>query len=273
MKPNRHLRTRVICLLCAASLLLFSLPVMATTVVALIDRRHHRAVIAADSLLVYKLADTTTQTCKIIAKPGCTFAMAGLFYKEYPVFNLQELADQACGLPGDLRHRADAFLDIAKDPVLSVSQYLQQNEPDFYRELTASNGGELVIVVFAGPEAGSSSIFARGYRLDADGGISPVSLDVTEDNNGAGFFGGANGQIAAYIKAHPNWQNKDKVAAARKFVQMEIAAHPEWVGPPVSIMTINRLDQPKWVDSGVCPVLPGQQGKKKKKTEPPAVVP
>ena len=274
MKTLRQFRFSLPSLLCAASMLLFSLPVMATTVVALIDRRHHRAVIAADSLLVYKLGDTTTQTCKIVAKPGCTFAMAGLFYKEYPVFHLQELADQACGLPGDLRHRADGFLDIAKDPVLSVSQYLQQNEPEFYRELTASNGGELVIVVFAGPEAGSSSIFARGYRLDANGGISPVSLDVTEDNNGAGFFGGANGQIAAYIKAHPNWQNKDKVAAARKFVQMEIAAHPEWVGPPISVMTINRLDQQKWVNPGVCTVLPGQPGKKtKKKSEPPAVVP
>ena len=103
---------------CAPSLvLLLAAPVLATTVVALIDRHHHRAVIAADSLLVYKVAGTSTQTCKIIAKPGCTFGMAGLFYKEYPVFHLQELAEQACGLPGDLRHKADAFLDIAKDPV------------------------------------------------------------------------------------------------------------------------------------------------------------
>ena len=235
-----------------------------------IDRRHHRAVIAADSLLVYKVAGADAQTCKIVAKPGCTFAMAGLLYKQYPAFNLKELAEQACGLPGDLRHKADGFLDIAKDPVLSVSQYLRQSEPQFYRELTARNGGELVIVVFAGPEAGGSSIFARGYRLDATGGITPVSLDVLEGSNGEGFFGGANGQIAAYIKAHPHWQDGDKVKAARKFVQMEIAAHPEWVGPPVSIVTINRLDQQKWVTPGVCTVLPEQQGTKKKKQPPPS---
>ena len=269
MTAERHLRISVSRLLCTVAVLLFSLPVTATTVVALLDRRHHRAVIAADSLLLYKLAQTSTQTCKIVAKPGCTFAMAGLFYKEYPVFHLQELAEQACALPGDLQHKADGFLDIAKDPVMSVSQYLQQNEPQFYRELTTSNGGELVIVVFAGPEASSSSIFARGYRLDAGGGITPVSLDVTDANDGVGFFGGANQQIAAYLKAHPNWQNMDKVAAARKFVEVEIAAHPDWVGPPISVVTINRLDQQKWVNPGVCTVLPGQQGKKKKK-EPPA---
>jgi hypothetical protein len=265
MIAQRHLRIRLAGPLWAVTLLLFSLPVPATTVVALVDRRHHLAVVAADSLLVYKQAQTGTQMCKIVAKPGCTFAMAGLLYKEYPVFKLQELAEQACGLPGDLLHKADRFLDIAKGPVMSVSQYLQQNEPQFYRDLTSSNGGGLVVVVFAGPEAGSMSIFARGYRLDAGGGITPVSLDITENNNGVGFFGGANQQIAAYIKAHPNWQNMDKVAAARKFVQMEIAAHPEWVGPPVSVVTINQLDQQKWVNTGVCMGLPGRQGKEKKK--------
>jgi len=258
-------RTVAIHALCAILVLLFAVPVLATTVVALIDRHHHRAVVAADSLLVYKVAGTRTQACKIIAKPGCTFGMAGLFYKEYPVFHLQELAEQACGLPVDLRQKADAFLDIAKDPIMAVAQYLRQNEPDFYGALTNSNGGELIMVVFAGPEAGSPSIFARGYKLDANGGIVPVSLDVTEENNGAGFFGGANGQIAAYIKKHPNWQDGDKVKAARHFVQLEIAAHPEWVGPPVSVVTINQLDQQKWVNPGVCTVPPGAKKSKQKK--------
>ena len=264
MTPKRFSRSSItIHAVCAIVVLLFALPVPATTVVALIDRFHHRAVVAADSLLIYKVADTSTQTCKIVAKPGCTFGMAGLFYKEYPVFHLQELAEQACGLPGDLRHKADGFLDIAKDPVMTVAQYLQQNEPQFYGELTNSNGGELIMVVFAGPEAGNASIFARGYKLDAGGGITPVSLDVSEDNNGAGFFGGANQQIAAYIKKNPNWDHGDPVKAARKFVEMEIKAHPQWVGPPVSVLTINHLDQQKWVNPGVCTVPAGQARQEK----------
>jgi hypothetical protein len=249
---------------CAIVVLTLAVPVLATTVVALIDQRHHRVVVAADSLLLYKVAGTSTQTCKIIAKPGCTFGMAGLFYKEYPVFHLQELAEQACEVPGGLRQKADAFLDVAKNPVMDVAQYLRQNEPDFYGELTNSNGGELIMVVFAGPEAGSPTVFARGYKLDANGGLVPVSLDVSEDNNGAGFFGGANQQIAAYLKSHPNWQQMDTVKAARQFVQMEIKARPDWVGPPVSVVSINRLDQQKWTNPGVCAALPGQQGKKKK---------
>jgi hypothetical protein len=243
---------------------LLSVSAPATTVVALIDQRHHRAVIAADSLLLYKVAGTRTQTCKIIAKPGCTFAMAGLLYKEDPEFHLQELAEQACNQTGELRDKADAFLDIAKDPVMAVAQYLQQNEPDFYGELTNSNGGELIMVVFAGPQTGSPSIFARGYKLEAGAGLVPVSMDVTDDNNGAGFFGGANQQIAAYLKTHPNWQQMDTVKAARQFVQMEISARPDWVGPPVSVVTINRKDQQKWVNAGVCTVpITGKKGKRK----------
>jgi hypothetical protein len=178
---------------------------------------------------------------------------------------LQELAEQACGLPGDLRHKADAFLDIAKDPLMAVAQYLPQNEPEFFAELTNSNGGELIMVVFAGPDAGNASIFARGYKLDANGAITPVSLDVSESNNGAGFFGGANQEIAAYLKKHPHWDSEDKVKAARKFVELEIKAHPQWVGPPVSVLSINHLDQQKWVSPGVCTVPATAQKSKKKK--------
>jgi hypothetical protein len=265
MTLERHFRPGIAThAVCVILVLLFAVPVLATTVVALLDRRHHRAVLAADSLLIHRSPDSSTQACKIVAESGCTFAMAGLFDKEYPVFHLRELAEQACGLPGDLRHRADGFLDIAKDPLMTVAQYLQQNEPQFYGELTVSNGGELIMVVFAGQEAGNAAVFARGYKLDVNG-ITPVSLDVTEDNNGAGFFGGANEQIATYIKAHPNWQHMDPVKAAHNFVQMQIKARPEWVGPPVSVLTINHLDQQKWVDPGVCTVTPAaKKGKQKK---------
>ncbi len=249
---------------CDFLVLAFSPPALPTTVVALIDKDHHRVVLAADSLLVHQIAGTSTQSCKIVVKPGCTFGLAGLLHKEYPLFDLQELADQACSLSGDLRYRADRFLEIAKDPALTVAQYLRVNERQFYGELTNSNGGEFVIVVFVGMEANVPSIFARGYKLDSNGGINPVSLDITEDKAGVGFFGGASDQIASYIKVHPNWQKMDKVVAAGKFVQMEIAAHPKWVGPPVSVVTINRLDQQEWNNPGLCVVQPDQQGKQKK---------
>jgi len=253
MIPRRFANVLTSAVLACAAALLLSSTLSATTLLALIDKKHHRVVLAADSMLNYQVAQTTVQTCKIVARPACVFGMAGLFYKEYPPFKLQELAQQACDLQGDLQHRADAFLEIAREPIVAVGQYLLQNEPRLYADLNNGvNGGELIIVLFVGAQNGQSVILARGYRFDGTGGIKPVSSDVTEDRQGVGFFGGANQAIAAYIKAHKNWQKMDKVAAARKFVQLEIDASPQWVGPPISIVTVNHLDQKKWVDPGVC---------------------
>ena len=237
---------------CVISVLLFAASASATSVLALIDKKHHRVVLAADSLLVFTRAGKTAEVCKIIAQPGCTFMMAGLFDKEYPVFHLKELAEQACALPGDLAHRADAFLDIAKDPVTEVASYLRQNEPQFYAETVSRNGGEFVIVAFAGTQNGKSVIFARGFKLGSDGSIVPLNRNVTEDNAGIGFFAGSNEHIAAYVTANKKWQKMDRIAAARKFIQLEIDAHPDGVGPPISILTIDHLDRQKWVSPGVC---------------------
>jgi len=247
---------RLIHALCLLNLLLLSAPVFATTVLALIDKKHHKVVLAGDSLLNYKLAKTSVATCKTYAKPGCTYGMAGLFSKEYPAFQLKDLADQACELNGDLQHRADTFLEIAKEPVAAVAQYIRLNEPQFYADLLNGNGGEFVIVIFAGTQDGHSAIFARGYKLDPNGGIKPLSVNVTEDNAGVGFFAGSNQAIAAYVKANPKWQKMDRVAAAKKFVQLEIDAHPQWVGPPISTLTVNHLDQEKWISKGVCDLPP-----------------
>ena len=272
--PLPRLRRTLLALaLCVLSVLLLSAPVLATTILALIDKKHHRVVLAGDSLLHYKLADASVATCKLVAKPGCSFGMAGLLYKEYPAFQLKDLADQACSLDGDLLHRADAFLDIAREPVTAVAQYLRRNEPRFYSELLNSSGGEFVIVVFAGTQKGHSAIFARGFKLAPDGGIQPLSTDVTEDQEGVGYFAGANQAIAAYVKANKNWQKMDKVAAARKFVQLEIDAHPTWVGPPISILTVNRLEQEKWVSKGVCDLPPAAAPQTRPPTPPQTTPP
>jgi hypothetical protein len=49
----------------------------ATSVVALIDNTNHRLVIAADCRVNRQLASLSE--CKIIDKPGCAVAMAGLY--------------------------------------------------------------------------------------------------------------------------------------------------------------------------------------------------
>lgn len=232
-------------------MLLSVLPSSATTVVALYDKHHHRIVLAADSLVEHYYAETSAQECKLIVKPDCAFAMAGFLNKPDPYFHLQDLADQACALPGTLSDKADGFLKVAQQPVATIAQYLHDNEPKFYNDTFSRNGGEFAIVVFAGTEQGKPVAYARGFKIQSDGSITTVSNDI-DGKKASGFFAGFNQQIAVYLKANKNWSHMDTVTAARKFVNLEIAAHPDGVGPPITILTVNRAGKQKWINSGGC---------------------
>lgn len=262
---GHHLSTLAISALSASFVLLSVLPSSATTVVALYDKRHHRIVLAADSLVEHYYAETSAQQCKLIVKPDCAFAMAGFLNKPDPYFHLQDLADQACELPGTLWDKAEGFLKVAQEPVATITQYLHDNEPKFYNDTFSRNGGEFAIVVFAGIEHGKPVAYARGFKIQTDGSITTVSNDI-DGKKASGFFAGFNQQIAAYLKANKNWSHMDTVAAARKFVDLEIAAHPDGVGPPITILTVNHAGKQKWINSGVCQTLPGASPKR----EPPA---
>jgi hypothetical protein len=107
------------------------------------------------------------------------------------------------------------------------------------------------MVAFAGAEKGNPSIFVRGFRIDTNGGLTPISYNVVAPND-LGFFAGFTESIAAYIKANPQWTKMNRVSAARKFLQLEVAAHPEGVGRPVSILTIDKMGRQKWISPGLC---------------------
>ena len=255
MATNGRLRRRSLTASLAAMAVTLPAPGNATTVVALLDQHHHRIVLADDGLVGQYYAGTSQAACKLIVKPDCAFAMAGLLGKPKPYFSLQELGANACAVPGSLKEKADAFLTLASDPVNSLAQYLRENEPKFY-ETFNGNGGEFVYVVFAGVQDGAPVAYARGFKIASDGSVNPVSHDITATGAG-GFFAGFNDHIAAYLKAHPNWAHKDSVATARKLIELEIAAHPDGVGQPISILTVDHKGKQKWVEAGACPPITG----------------
>jgi hypothetical protein len=240
------------------SSLVLSVPALGTTVVALIDKHHHRVVLAADSLVGRYYAKTTGQSCKLIVKPDCAFAMAGFLDKPDPYFHLQDLADAACQIQGTLKDQANGFLDIATDPVTSMAQYLHDNESQFYSSTFSRNGGEFSFVVFVGTEHGKAVAYARGFKVASDGSVTVVSHDIT-GTGASGFFAGVTDHIATYLKATPNWAHMDTVALARKLIGLEIEAHPNEVGPPITILTVDHKGKQKWINEGICGVQPAAQ--------------
>jgi hypothetical protein len=220
----------------------------ATSVVALIDNTNHRLVIAADCRVNRQL--TSLSECKIIDEPGCTVAMAGLYEEKRTAFHLRQLADAACGYPGDLRAKAEAFLRFSKIPYERAVRYIRDADPGDFSRTIENKPTE---AVFAGIQDGHIALIVRGLVADSAGNISVERFESTAPSyTRTGFFLGLNGHIRAYVKTHPDWGKEDYVKVAHQFVEMEIEAHPDLASQPVSEVEIDKEGHFQWLAKGVC---------------------
>jgi hypothetical protein len=242
------LRLMVSTILLAGGHFLFSTHLNATSVVALIDRANNRLVIAADCRLD---RDSGSRSgCKIINEPGCMVAIAGLYAEKSSGFELRALVHRACNGPGNLQRKAERFVEAARAPYEAAIRRIREvSALDFVR--TAVN--QPTEVIFAGVQGGQVALVVRGFIADSEARVTVERYDnVGPENSGLGYFLGLNEEIRAYISSHPNWTQTGYQKAARRFVEMEIQAHPDLAGPPISEVEINNLGRPTWLSLGAC---------------------
>lgn len=226
------------------------LPAMATatSVVALIDNTNHRVVIAADCRVNRQLASLSQ--CKIIDKPGCTVAMAGLYEEKTTAFHLRQLAEAACQYPGDLRARAEAFLRFSRIPYERAIRHIRDADPNDFGRTVENKATE---VIFAGIQNGHIALIVRGLVVNSAGRVSVERSESTAPSySRVGYFLGLNGHIRAHVKSHPDWAKGDYVKLAHRFVEMEVEAHPDLAGPPISELEIDEEGHVHWLDKGAC---------------------
>jgi hypothetical protein len=108
-------------------------------------------------------------------------------------------------------------------------------------------------VVFAGIQDGHVALFVRGLVADSGGKVSVERFESTAPLYArTGFFLGLNGHIRAYVNAHPDWEKEDYAKVARQFVEMEVEAHPDLAGLPISELQIDKDGHVHWLDKGAC---------------------
>jgi hypothetical protein len=223
-------------------------PANSTSVVALMDKTNHRVVIAADCRVNRQLASVSE--CKIIAEPGCTVAMAGLYEEKATGFHLRQIANAACQYPGDLRAKAEAFLRFSKIPYERAVRHIRAADPDDFARTLHNKPTELI---FAGLQDGQTALIVRGLVADSAGNISVERFESTAPSyTRTGFFLGLNGHIRAYVKAHADWGKEDYAKVASQFVEMEIEAHPDLASQPISEVEVDKEGSPHWLAKGVC---------------------
>ena len=99
-------------------------------------------------------------------------------------------------------------------------------------------------MIFAGIQDGELGLIVRGLVADSNGKTRVERFESTARSYARiGYFMGLNGHVRSYIKSHPDWANDDYAKLARRFVELDIEAHPDLAGLPVSAPQIdNRGD-------------------------------
>jgi hypothetical protein len=228
----------------------FLLPALATatSVVALIDNTNHRVVIAADCRVNRQLVSFSE--CKIIAEPGCTVAIAGLYRENATAFDLRRFVDAACQYHGDLRERAEAFLRLSKKSYEAAVRHIRETDPSEFRRTMENKPTE---VIFAGLLKGHITLFVRGFVADPQGKITTERYESSDTpNSSIGYFVGLNGRIRERVKPFSQWERLGYTEAARRFVEMEISANPDLVGLPISELEIDVHGIVHWISRGAC---------------------
>jgi hypothetical protein len=220
----------------------------ATSVVALIDNRNHRVVIAADCRVNRQLVSLSE--CKIIEEPGCTVAIAGLYRENATAFSLRRFVDDACRYHGDLREKAEAFLRLSRKPYETAVHHIRETDPSEFSRTIENKPTE---VIFAGLLKGHVTLFVRGFVADAQGKISTERYESSDTpNSSIGYFVGLNGRIRERVKPFSQWERLGYAEAARQFVEMEISANPELAGLPISELEIDGHGTVHWISRGAC---------------------
>lgn len=149
-----------------------------------------------------------------------------------------------------MRSKADAFLRISRKPYEQAVRSIRDGQPGKSAQTIAKKPTE---VVFVGIQDGHIALFVRGLVADSVGNISVEQFESTAPSYArTGFFLGLNGHIRAYVKAHPRWAKEDDLKLAYQFVEMEVEAHPDLAGRPISELQIDKEGHVHWLDKGAC---------------------
>ncbi|HEX3820465.1 MAG TPA: hypothetical protein VHW45_09040 [Candidatus Sulfotelmatobacter sp.] len=222
-----------------------------TTVLAITDVRNHRIILAADSLVRHRYAPPENR-CKIqVVTSDCAFAMVGMYRYANPAFDLSELGESACRSAGDLKQRADNFLATALPRVAEIVKALEITDPAYLKQ--RYEGKPVIEVLFAGQQEQRPAVFTRGTILE-DGVLKPEAISVPSDR--IDVFAGVNGHIRSYVRSHPGWEEEGAVNAALRLINLEAAAHPDLVGLPISIGTVESNGKFHWIERGKCGLQP-----------------
>jgi hypothetical protein len=193
--------------------------------------------------------------CKIRSSNGVYFGIARIWGSPAQGFTVASFAAEALNSNSDLASRVTHFEMLLVHPLERLLMALKATDPRrFQREL---EGQSAVDTLFVGFEDGYPAFLLRSFIV-RDGASHSITVrirreDCARDCSEVAYV--ALGQHEAIDKAlaeNPEYWKIGFAEAIRKLINLEISAEPNFVGPPISILTIDKSG-PRWIEQGACP--------------------
>ena len=125
----------------------------------------------------------------------------------------------------------------------------------FQREL---EGQSAVDALFVGFEAGYPALLLRSFIV-RNGASHSITVRIRREDCSrhcsealAYVALGQHEAIDEVLAENPDFWKIGFSEGIRKLINLEISAAPSFVGPPISILTIDKSG-PRWIEQGACP--------------------
>ncbi len=223
-------------------------PVLSANTTIVVYRNATTIFVAADS----KSHPTTMPLCKIRALGN------GIFWAYDGPIGQGYAKTISSGRGKSIRSTVEAFGKAFPPQMAAGLERLRSRSPERYRDLMGQDNAAIDFSFF-GMEGKIPSVAFITFRAHDRG----RKIEVQKVGDAAFFVDrmcppptdvcgvpiGYTDAIDAYMAKNPEWMKGDLANTVGKFVQLEIDAEPDWVGPPIRILKIDRKG-PHWIQNG-----------------------
>ena len=229
-------------------------PLRGTSIVAV--RTLDAIFIGSDSKIIDGDGGDAGNACKIVGFKGIYFGIARIWSSPVQEFSVASVAADTLNSNSDLESKITHFENALVPPLERLLMALKTTDPArFQRELEGHSAVDTLFVGFDGDypvllfrsfivrNSTSQRTTLRIKREECFRHCSEALAYVTL---------GQHELIDKALAENPDLWKIGFAEAIRKLINLEISAEPNSVGPPISILTIDK-DGPRWIEQGACP--------------------
>ena len=250
------MRSPIISAIALFALALCSFEAKATTIIAVWTP--NSTFIAADGKASHSSENSAHETiCKINVANNVFWAAAGLTQDTSTGYSVGKLVNEAMKQSLPLEKKKIASFEISATKALTAATSLMFKNYRSVFDKNISHSAALE-VTFSSYENGINYLFALSFSAYFDPESNAVKVYTTENTScpcGKSHIQtmGFHSIIDAELRGNPGAFDTptENAAALKRLIELQIVSSPKAVGPPISIVEIQK-GIPHWIDKGAC---------------------